>query len=279
MHKIALIGDSHGNYQALKAVLEDAQNQNVDDYIVLGDITNRGPEPLECVTALRRVEPLAWIIGNHEDVYRSLLNHQFANFEDNPKAIMAIITSKYDREQLGQEQFEWLSRLPIKQKIAVENLKLLIFHSTPEQCRGGFSYPTNEQMNFDELMNQTDADLGIYGHTHRSILRMTNDGRYIFNPGSVGMPVSDRLSISGKASYGIITIDDRSVLSWDQRNIPYDLDKELHIAQERELPYFDLYKELLQTGKFTFNREKVKIENQKGDYLKKAIVAVNDVAW
>lgn len=279
MRKIALIGDSHGNYQALKAVLEDAQNQNVDDYIVLGDITNRGPEPLECVTALRRVEPLAWIIGNHEDVYRSLLNHQFANFEDNPKAIMAIITSKYDREQLGQEQFEWLSRLPIKQEIAVENLKLLIFHSTPEQCRGGFSYPTNEQMNFDELMNQTDADLGIYGHTHRSILRMTNDGRYIFNPGSVGMPVSDRLSISGKASYGIITIDDRSVLSWDQRNIPYDLDKELHIAQERELPYFDLYKELLQTGKFTFNREKVKIENQKGDYLKKAIVAVNDVAW
>lgn len=279
MRKIALIGDSHGNYQALKAVLEDAQNQNVDDYIVLGDITNRGPEPLECVTALRRVEPLAWIIGNHEDVYRSLLNHQFANFEDNPKAIMAIITSKYDREQLGQEQFEWLSRLPIKQEIAVENLKLLIFHSTPEQCRGGFSYPTNEQMNFDELMNQTDADLGIYGHTHRSILRMTNDGRYIFNPGSVGMPVSDRLSISGKASYGIITIDDRSVLSWDQRNIPYDLDKELHIAQERELPYFDLYKELLQTGRFTFNREKVKIENQKGDYLKKAIVAVNDVAW
>ena len=34
MRKLALIGDSHGNYQALKAVLEDAHNQNVDDYIV-----------------------------------------------------------------------------------------------------------------------------------------------------------------------------------------------------------------------------------------------------
>ena len=61
MRKLALIGDSHGNYQALKAVLEDAQKQNVDDYIVLGDITNRGPEPLECVEALQQVKPLSII--------------------------------------------------------------------------------------------------------------------------------------------------------------------------------------------------------------------------
>ena len=97
MRKLALIGDSHGNYQALKAVLEDAHNQNVDDYIVLGDITNRGPEPLECVEALQQVKPSTWIIGNHEAVYRSLIDHQFTGFEDNPKAIMAIITSAYDR--------------------------------------------------------------------------------------------------------------------------------------------------------------------------------------
>lgn len=279
MQKIALIGDSHGNYQALKAVLKDAQKQNVDNYIVLGDITNRGPEPFECVTALQQVHPLAWIIGNHEDVYRSLLNHEFHGFEDNPKAIMAIITSQYDRQQLGQKQFEWLSQLPLKREITVENLKLLLFHSTPQKCRGSFSYPTNEQTNFDALMAESDADIGIYGHTHRFILRMTNDGRYLFNPGSVGMPVSDRLSISGKASYGIITIDDRSVLSWDQRNVPYDLDQELRVAQKRNLPYLGLYKELLQTGKFTFNREKVAAENQKNGYLKQALAAVNKVIW
>lgn len=80
-------------------------------------------------------------------------------------------------------------------------------------------------------MSQTDADVGIYGHTHRSILRMTNDGRYIFNPGSVGMPVSDRLEISGKASYGILTVDQRSVLSWDQRNVPYDLKRNCKLPE------------------------------------------------
>ena len=178
---------------------------------------------------------------------------------------MAIITSAYDREKLGKEKFDWLSQLPLNQEVKVEGITFNIFHSTPTKCRGGFSYPTNEQANFDELMSQTDADVGIYGHTHRSILRMTNDGRYIFNPGSVGMPVSDRLEISGKASYGILTVDQRSVLSWDQRNVPYDLEKELQIAREREIPYYALYEELLRTGKFTFNPDKVSAENQKQD--------------
>lgn len=279
MRKLALIGDSHGNYQALKAVLEDAQKQNVGDYIVLGDITNRGPEPLECVEALQQVKPLTWIIGNHEAVYQSLINHQFIGFEKNPKAIMAIITSTYDREKLGKEKFEWLSKLPLNQEVKIEKITFSIFHSTPTKCRGGFSYPTNEQENFDELMNHTNADVGVYGHTHRSILRMTSDGRYIFNPGSVGMPVSDRLEISGKASYGILTIDHRSVLSWDQRNVPYDLETELQIAKKRGIPYYNLYEELLRTGKFTFNPDKVHAENQKQDYLAQALSDVEKIEW
>lgn len=279
MRKLAVIGDSHGNYQALKAVIEDADNQNVDDYVILGDITNRGPEPLECVETLQQLNSITWIIGNHEAVYDSLINHQFTNFEENPKAIMAIITSTYDRQQLGKEQFDWLAQRPLNQEIEVENIKFNVFHATPTKCRGGFSYPTNEQENFDELMKDSDADVGLYGHTHRSILRMTTDGRYIFNPGSVGMPVSDRLSISGKASYGVLTVEDRSILSWDQRNVSYDLEKELKIAKEREIPYYSLYEKLLRTGKFTFNPDKVNAENKKMNYLKQALSNVENIKW
>lgn len=279
MRKIAVLGDSHGNYEALKAVLADADEQHVTDYFVLGDITNRGPEPKECVTALQKLSPAVWIIGNHEDVYRNLIEHTFTNFEDNPKAIMAIITSAYDRKQLGKEQFEWLAKRPMQAEIQIEGVKFNIFHSTPTQCRGHFSYPTNSQDNFDELMNDSDADVGIYGHTHRYILRMTDDGRYIFNPGSVGMPVSDRLNISGSASYGIIEVDQDRVLSWNQRNVPYDLEYELKVAKQRKIPYYDLYEELLRTGKFAFNADKVNAENQRQNYLKQALMDVNQIDW
>ena len=271
MRKLAVIGDSHGNYEALKAVLEDADKQNVTDYVVLGDITNRGPEPVECVTALQKVDPLAWIIGNHENVYRNLLTHTFTNFAENPKAVMAIITSTYDYQHLGEAQFEWLSKRPLTAEVELEKIKFYLFHSTPNKCRGHFSFPTNTQENFDELMAHTDADMGIYGHTHRYLLRMTSDGRYIFNPGSVGMPVSDRLLISGQASYGLITVDNQRLISWEQRNVPYDLEQELKTARERQIPYYDLYEELLRTGKFTFNPEKVQAENQKRNYVKQAL--------
>ncbi|WP_290033271.1 metallophosphoesterase family protein [Ligilactobacillus cholophilus] len=279
MRKLAVIGDSHGNFEALKAVLEDAQRERVTDYIVLGDITNRGPEPNECVQALQAVNPLVWIIGNHEAVYHNLITHTFTNFEDNPKAIMAIITSTFDYQQLGRDHFEWLAERPIQEEIEIEDLKFNIFHSTPTECRGHFSFPTNKQTNFDALMSDSDADVGIYGHTHRYILRMTSDGRYLFNPGSVGMPVSDKTDISGKASYGIITIEGNSILGWQQKNIPYDLDKELAIARKREIPYYDLYAELLKTGKFTFNQEKVMTENLKKDYLTQALQNIEKINW
>lgn len=279
MRKVAVLGDSHGNFEALKAVLMDAKKNEVTDYIVLGDITNRGPQPLECVEALQKLKPLAWVTGNHEEVYHNLINHTFTNFEDNPKAIMAIITSAYDREQLGKKQMEWLAKRPLNTEIKIEDVNFNIFHATPTQPRGHFSYPTNDQVNFDELMAQTNADVGIYGHTHRYILRMTDDGRYIFNPGSVGMPVSDRLDISGMASYGILTVEKHSILEWTQRNVSYNLEKELEIARQRKIPYYDLYEELLQTGTFTFNQQAVEAENQKQNYVKKALQDITEIDW
>ena len=50
--KVAIISDIHGNSVALKAVLEDAKNKKVDDYIFSGDLVNDlpfGNETLEIV--------------------------------------------------------------------------------------------------------------------------------------------------------------------------------------------------------------------------------------
>ena len=279
MRRLALIGDSHGNYEALKTVIADAKSKDVTDYIVLGDITNRGPEPLECVQALKELDPLIWIIGNHEAVYHSLIIHDFKDFADNPKAIMAVVTSAYDRQYLGKDLFKWLSTRPFQTDAKLENVKFNVFHATPTTCRGSFSFPTMPESNFDEMMAKSNADVGIYGHTHRFILRMTTDGRYIFNPGSVGMPVSTVLSLQGKASYGILEIEDHSILKWEQLNVPYDIEKEIQTAQKRRLPYFDLYCELLKTGRFTFDPAKVRAENIKHDYLKKALKDITTIDW
>ena len=50
--KIAIISDIHGNSVALKEILKDAKQNNVDDYIFSGDLVNElpfGNETLEIV--------------------------------------------------------------------------------------------------------------------------------------------------------------------------------------------------------------------------------------
>ena len=55
-------------------------------------------------------------------------------------------------KKLGKAKFDWLSQLPLRQEIKVEEITFVnIFHSTPTKCRGGFSYPSNEQANFGRI--------------------------------------------------------------------------------------------------------------------------------
>ncbi|WP_054651694.1 metallophosphoesterase family protein [Lacticaseibacillus pantheris] len=194
--RIAIIGDVHGNFGALTAALADAEEQHVTDYIVLGDITNRGPEPERCLRALRQLHPLAWVLGNHEEVYTSLLAHRFTDFDGNSKAVMAIVTSNYDRQRMTADEFRWLAARPLQQNVTVAGVRVSIFHATPDKCRGHYTEPTAPQDHFDHVLAGNNADLAFCGHTHQPVVRRTTDGRYVINPGSVGQ--STPLGLVGK---------------------------------------------------------------------------------
>ena len=43
--KIAIISDIHGNFEALKSVYADIQQNGVDRLVCLGDMVGYGPEP------------------------------------------------------------------------------------------------------------------------------------------------------------------------------------------------------------------------------------------
>lgn len=68
--KYAVISDIHGNLEALKTVLSDAEAQRVDGYILLGDYCLSNPEPDACVTRIRNL-PNAHVIRGNEERYGS----------------------------------------------------------------------------------------------------------------------------------------------------------------------------------------------------------------
>jgi predicted phosphodiesterase len=60
----AIISDIHGNLEALAAVMDDIQAQQISHIYCLGDVIGYGPNPCEC---LDRVMPMELcILGNHD---------------------------------------------------------------------------------------------------------------------------------------------------------------------------------------------------------------------
>ena len=51
--KIAVFSDVHGNYEALKSIIEDIKINNYDEIICLGDVVGLGPNPKECLDLIR----------------------------------------------------------------------------------------------------------------------------------------------------------------------------------------------------------------------------------
>ncbi|MFW9882206.1 MAG: metallophosphoesterase family protein, partial [Candidatus Thorarchaeota archaeon] len=62
---IAIIADIHGNYPALKAVIEDIEKYNIDTIYSLGDVAGYYCMINECINLLR-VKNVINIFGNHD---------------------------------------------------------------------------------------------------------------------------------------------------------------------------------------------------------------------
>ena len=62
--RILVISDIHANYSALEAVLDAAGR--VDAVWCMGDLVGYGPDPNQCINAIRSLPNLTCILGNHD---------------------------------------------------------------------------------------------------------------------------------------------------------------------------------------------------------------------
>jgi len=90
--KRAIISDVHGNLEALQAVLEDIDKQNVDSLYCLGDTVGYGPNPCECVKIVRDRCSMV-LLGNHD---------QGALFDPDGFNVGAEKAIRWTRSQLEQ---------------------------------------------------------------------------------------------------------------------------------------------------------------------------------
>ncbi|MCM3033674.1 metallophosphoesterase [Niallia sp. MER 6] len=247
-HKIALLADVHGNSTALKSVIEDSIQEGVTDYWFLGDLIMPGPGTNELFEILNDIKVSAYVKGNWEDSFLDVLNKNidFNNATD----IYVSRLVQYQCENLNENYINHIKNLPLQLTKQVNNLSISISHNLQNKNYGGDLWPTNNQKSFDQLF-EYDYDIAIYAHTHHQLLRYSSNDQLIINPGTIGQPffIWNKLQSDLRAQYAILEIDEAGIAEVRFKKVFYDVEKELNNAVSKNLPFIDLYREMLETGK------------------------------
>ncbi len=165
---IALISDIHGNYTALKAVLNEIDKMGINDIYCLGDIVGYYTQVNECCDEIRRRD-IKCIIGNH-DWY--LIAESFC-----PRSQSVNDCLAFQRETISREHLDWLSTLPVTLK-----------YKGLSMVHGGWTNPVDEYIDpTEDYFSRIKGSFFASGHTHRQIRKVFKDKIYC-NPGSVGQP-------------------------------------------------------------------------------------------
>ncbi len=74
----AVLGDIHGNLEALEGVLADVREQGVERFLFAGDVVGYGASPRECLEAVRELDPVI-VAGNHDWAALGTVNIDYFN--------------------------------------------------------------------------------------------------------------------------------------------------------------------------------------------------------
>lgn len=256
MTKIAVLSDIHGNTTALEAVLTNAQKAEVDEYWLLGDILMPGTGRKNILQSLDTLPITLRVLGNWEESLWRACHRQLD--ESRPSHRYLLRQCQYIMEELSVEEIEELQDYPLQVHRQFGDLKLGISHHLPDKNWGRELIHLGKQEDFDRLVTNPDCDIAIYGHIHQQFLRYGSGGQLILNPGSIGQPffLSEHLRKDLRAQYMILEFDEKGLKDIDFRRVDYDIDAELQLAKELQLPYYQVYYESLVNGiHHTHNQE------------------------
>ena len=221
--RIGILGDIHGNAEALRAVVAALRRDGVDTWVQVGDIVGYGPEPSVCIDIVRELGCIT-CLGNHDAAVLGLLDTSY--FNNFARAAIHWTTSR-----MRPADLEFLRGLAL----VVKHADFTVVHGTlhmPDQ----FGYVISQVEAIDSLAQQ-DTRLCFVGHSHVPAVYLRRDSapneilvrpqsevevsyrgydRVLMNVGSVGQPRDE----DPRAAYGLVDTDHE--IAWIKR-VHYDI--------------------------------------------------------
>lgn len=219
--RIAVLADIHGNIDALEAVLEDIQKQQVDQIVIAGDVVIGLPHSLECWQRLESLKcPI--IRGNHERYLFAL---------DTPDAPESWKTERYAPVHQAYQQFskgtiEEMRQLPLH----YQSSDFLIVHASYRNDVDAVTAKSTES-ELQEMFAGSSQPYIIRAHNH-VWFNCAWQERKLYSIGSVGLPLNGDKT----AQYGIA---EKNNGQWtlERRDVSYDIEKAIRSFETTN--YFD----------------------------------------
>ncbi|MGG7437422.1 metallophosphoesterase family protein [Chryseobacterium arthrosphaerae] len=255
--KIALFSDIHANLPALEAFFNDVEIHNPDSIYCLGDLVGYNIWPNEVVNEIRK-RKIPTIAGNYDFGIGRMSNDCGCAYKTDSEKDNGSISISFTNSIMKDDERAYLRTLPAHIKVEFQlnedKLNLLLVHGSPRKINE-YLFEDREEKSMLRIMEQADADIMCFGHTHKPYHRILNSGnedlphyRHAVNIGSVGKPKDNDV----RGAYIMLTINDNSsVLNKDSIKVEfirfdYDIEKAAQAVENSPLP--NEYAENLRRG-------------------------------
>ena len=255
--KIALFSDIHANLPALEAFFNDVDGRKPDMIYCLGDLVGYNIWPNEVIDAVRK-RNIPTIAGNYDFGIGRMSDDCGCAYKTDTEKDMGKISISYTNSIVQSEQRAYLRTLPAHIKVEFQlnedKLNLLLVHGSPRKINE-YLFEDRDEKSMIRIMEQADADIMCFGHTHKPYHRVLNSApngndhfRHAVNIGSVGKPKDG----NPQGGYVILTIADQSSIAEKESvqvefiRFDYDIEKAAKAVEDSPLP--NEYADMLRRG-------------------------------
>jgi predicted phosphodiesterase len=233
--RYGVIADIHANAPALDAAVSALRHIGVDAFACAGDLVGYGPQPNECVEAVRALGAVT-VAGNHDLIAIGALS------EDRCERL-ARESLRWTREALDETTRDYLAGLPPRAELPGG---VVLAHGSledPQQYVLSVHDAAGQLARLAE--SDPEAQLLVVGHTHRPLvcdefaaarrlgrrprIGLDSGRRWLLNPGAVGQSREAR----NRARFMLLDLDRREVTFYAVR---YDVRRTRALLREAGLP-------------------------------------------
>lgn len=183
--RVAVITDIHANLPALEAALARIDALGIERIFCGGDLVGYGPHPNE-VCALIQQREIPTIYGNYDYAIARDLHDCGCSYITPHDREIGQLSVEWTLVNTGQHAKDFMRGLPFDLRFEVGDTSVHLVHGSPRKVNE-YLFEDKPASLFERLAGAEDADMLVFGHTHKPWVRDYGRVRFV-NCGSVGKP-------------------------------------------------------------------------------------------